>query len=430
MFRLIRLKRYPGSALLAGVLLTFWIIPALASDTFNVEVTQGDEIPVEKFSAAGDKLIIWTPSDFGVQPPQTVLAQQIAKLGIEVWIADLHATYFIANGSRSSSKFRAIDIVKLIDFARNKGKKNIFLMSTGRATRVILQAAHRWQKNNPGISAVRGLILFHPNLYASRPRLQNEASYASVAKSTNLPLYIFQPTLSTTHIRLPELRRTLEQGGAQVFIHTLPGAIDGFHLRPDDHLGKADFAARKILPNAIRQAVALLKIQNPVSRAARSVKETKRVKNTLRGLRRLPKNITPPLSLPDLDGINRQLTDYRGKVVLVNFWASWCPPCIEEIPSMKRLYKIMENKPFEILAVNVGENKSAILKFRKQLGFDFPVLLDRKGHAYKEWKVYVYPSNFLLDAHGQLRFGTPGGVVWDGDEAITTINRLLEEINK
>ncbi len=425
-----RLKNSFGVTSIVCLFLALWLAPALASELFDVPVTQDNDVPIEKFAAAGDSLIIWTPSDFGVQPPQTMLAQKIAKLGIEVWIADLHATYFIATGSRSSSKFRAIDIVQLIDFARNKGKENIFLMNTGRATRIVLQAAHTWQKNNPDSSAIRGLILFHPNLYAARPELQKEASYVAVAKSTNLPLYIFQPVLSTTHIRLPELRRTLEQGGAQIFIHSLPGVIDGFHLRPDDHLGKADIAARKILPNAIRQAVALLKNQKPVSRAAYSIRKTIQVKNALPGLRRLQKNKTPPLSLPDLDGINRQLTDYRGKVVLVNFWASWCPPCIEEIPSMQRLYKKMENRPFEILAVNVGENKSAIRKFRKRLGFEFPVLLDQKGHAYKKWKVYVYPSNFLLDAHGLLRFGAPGGVVWDSPEAIATINDLLEESNK
>lgn len=427
MFQLFRLKEQLGVTPIVGLFLAAWFVPALASELFDVPVTQDNEVPIEKFAATGDNLIIWTPSDFGVQPPQAVLAQKIAELGIEVWIADLHATYFIAAGSRSSAKFRPIDIVQLIDFARSKGKKNIFLMSTGRATRVVLQAAHNWQKNNPGSSTIRGLILFHPNLYAARPELQREASYVPVVKSTNLPLYIFQPTLSTTHLRLPELRRMLEQSGAQVFIHRLPGVIFGFHLRPDDHLGKADIAARRKIPKSVQQAVALLKNQKPVSRAARSVKDTKRVKNALPGLRRVPKNKTPPLSLPDLNGIKRQLSDYRGKVVLVNFWASWCPPCIEEMPSMQRLYQKMKNRPFEILAVNIGEKKNVILKFKKQLGIDFPVLLDQKGQAYKEWKVYVYPSNFLLDPQGQLRFGAPGGVVWDGPEAITTINNLLKE---
>lgn len=302
-------------------------------------------------------------------------------------------------------------------------------MSTGRATRVILQAAHDWQKSNTFSSNIRGLILFHPNLYAARPELQKEATYVSVAKSTNLPLYIFQPVLSTTHMRLPELQRTLKQGGAQVFIQPLRGVIDGYHLRPDDHLGDADIAARKKLPKNIQLAVTLLKSQKPVSIAADSVSETKDVKNAFAGLRRVPTRETPPLSLSDLNGIRRQLGNYHGKVVLVNFWASWCPPCIEEIPSMQRLYKKMRNRPFEILAVNVGEKKSVIRKFKKQLGFEFPVLLDKKGTVYKEWKVYVYPSNFLLDTKGRLRFGTPGGVEWDGPEAIAAINSLLEEPN-
>lgn len=427
MSRLFRLKKYPGAVSLAGLLLMFWCAPALASKLFDVPVTQGDEIPIEKFAAAGDNLIIWTPSDFGIQPPQSLLAQKVADFGIEVWIADLHATYFIAAGSRSSNKFRIIDVVRLIDFARAKGKKNIFLMSTGRATRVVLQAAHNWQKSNPGRSDIRGLILFHPNLYAARPELQQEASYVAIAESTNLPLYLFQPVLSTTHMRLPELRDTLERGGAQVFVQPLPGVIDGFHLRPDDHLSKVDVAARKKLPTAIRRAVVLLKNQKPVARAARLMEKTKEVKNAFPGLRSVSKNITPPLSLSDLNGIRRQLSDYRGKVVLVNFWASWCPPCIEEMPSMQRLYEKMKNKPFEILAINVGEKKSVIRKFKKQFGIEFPMLLDQKGQAYKEWKVYVYPSNFLLDMQGRLRFGAPGGVVWDGQEAIAAINNLLKE---
>jgi len=427
MFQFFRLKANLCITPIVGILLVLWAIPVLASELFDVPVTQDDEIPIEKFAADGDNLIIWTPSDFGVQPAQAVLAQQIAKLGIEVWIADLHAAYFIGTGSRSSAKFRAVDVVRLIDFARNKGKKNIFLMNTGRATRVVLEAAHDWQKNNPGVSAIRGLILFHPNLYAARPELQKEAAYVSVAKSTNLPLYIFQPVLSTTYIRLPELQRTLEQGGAQVFSHPLPGVIDGFHLRPDDHLDKADVAARKKLPGAVRQAVVLLKHQKQVYRAASSVKKTVHVKNALAGLRRVPTRVTPPLSLPDLAGVNHQLGDYRGKVVLVNFWATWCPPCIEEMPSMQRLYTKMKNRPFEILAVNVGEKKSVIRRFKKQLGINFPILRDQKGRAYKNWKVYVYPSNFLLDPQGRLRFGAPGGVVWDGPEAIAAINDLLKE---
>lgn len=429
MFLMFSFKNNLAVTPVVWLLLTLWLTPALASEQFNVPVTQGDEVPIEKFAAAGDNLIIWTPSDFGIQPPQSTLAQKVADLGIEVWIADLHATYFIAAGSRSSDKFRSTDVVKLIDYAHKKGKKNIFLMSTGRATRIILQAAHDWQKSNTFSSNIRGLILFHPNLYAARPELQKEATYVSIAKSTNLPLYIFQPVLSTTHMRLPELQQTLKQGGAQVFIQPLRGVIDGFHLRPDDHLGDADITARKKLPEAIRLAVTLLKSQKPVSIAADPVREAKQVKNASSGLRSVPIKTTPPLSLLDLNGIRRKLSDYRGKVVLVNFWASWCPPCIEEIPSMQRLYKKMRNRPFEILAINVGEKKSVIRKFRKQLGFEFPVLLDKRGHVYKEWKVYVYPSNFLLDTKGSLRFGAPGGVVWDGPEAISAINSLLAETN-
>lgn len=427
MFQVAPLKESFGLTLIVGAVLALSFTAAFGSELFDVPVTQGDEIPIEKFAAGDDTLIIWTPSDFGVQPPQSVLGKKIADLGIEVWIADLHATYFVPTGSRSSARFRTVDVVRLIDFARTKGKKSIFLMTTGKAARVALEAAHQWQKEHPGNSAIRGLILFHPNLYAARPELQKEAVYLPVAKSTNLPVYLFQPVLSTTHMRLPELQHVLEQGGAQVFTQSLPGVIDGYHLRPDDHLSDTDIAARRRLPSAIRQAVMLLKNQKPVSRAARSVEKAKPVKHAFPGLRRVPADSTPPLSLRDLNGLKRKLADYRGKVVLVNFWASWCPPCIREIPSMQRLYVEMKNRPFEILAVNVGENRGVIEKIKKQLKITFPILLDQNGKTYKDWKVYVYPSNFLLDPKGRLRFGAPGGVIWDGPEAISAINELLKE---
>lgn len=123
MFQMYRSKKNLGFTSVVWLFLTLWLAPALASDLFDIPVTQGDEVPIEKFAAAGDNLIIWTPSDFGIQPPQSALAQKVANLGIEVWIADLHATYFVAAGSRSSDKFRPIDVVKLIDLRAKRERK-------------------------------------------------------------------------------------------------------------------------------------------------------------------------------------------------------------------------------------------------------------------------------------------------------------------
>lgn len=82
MFQIFRLKDRIGITSIAGIFLSLWLAPALASELFDVPVTQGNEVPIEKFAVAGDNLIIWTPSDFGIQPPQSVLGKKLRILGL------------------------------------------------------------------------------------------------------------------------------------------------------------------------------------------------------------------------------------------------------------------------------------------------------------------------------------------------------------
>jgi peroxiredoxin len=400
------------------------------AETITVPVTNGEEVPIERYGATGDRVLIWTPSDFGIQPPQETVAAALAKQGLEVWIADLHSAYFIPTGRYSSNSFPVADIGKLVDAAVARGKHNIILASSGRATRLILRGARDWQLKHPGQSGIRGFILFHPSLYLDRPRLGEDAEYLPIAHSTNLPIYIFQPLRSTTYMRLPRLRATLGEGGASVFVHPLPDVAFGFHLRPDEDISPQDKIARQQLPDNMLKAVKLLTVQPPVTRAAReSVKVVaKKRADVITGLKLFDKPLdAPAFSLENMSGKRVTLKQYRGKVVLLNFWATWCPPCMEEMPSMQRLYQRMKDKPFEILAIDVGENREDILKFITMMKTTFPVLLDRDGTIYNEWKVYVYPTNFLIDKNGKIRYGSPGAVNWDEKAPVEKIEQLLNE---
>ena len=100
---------------------------------------------------------------------------------------------------------------------------------------------------------------------------------------------------------------------------------------------------------------------------------------------------TPPLALVDVGGRLYRLDDYRGKVVLVNFWATWCEPCREEMPSINRLRASLAGRPFEVLAVNLAESESRIRRFVEQLPLEFPVLMDRDGAAAKSWRARLLP---------------------------------------
>jgi thiol-disulfide isomerase/thioredoxin len=134
---------------------------------------------------------------------------------------------------------------------------------------------------------------------------------------------------------------------------------------------------------------------------------------------------TPPLALQDLDGRAHRLEDYRGKVVLVNFWATWCDPCRAEMPAMNKLRASLAGRPFAVLAVNLAESESRIRRFMEQVPLEFTVLLDRDSGAAKAWKARVLPVSFVLDAEGRIRYSALGEIDWTKDSVRKSILALL-----
>ncbi|HEX9627727.1 MAG TPA: TlpA disulfide reductase family protein [Acidiferrobacterales bacterium] len=132
-----------------------------------------------------------------------------------------------------------------------------------------------------------------------------------------------------------------------------------------------------------------------------------------------------PLSLRELNGDTRQLADFRGRVVLVNFWATWCPPCIKEMPSMQRLHERFAERGFAVLAVNMGETEAEVRAFLTRVPVSFPILLDADGVALKAWKVFAFPTSYVVDADGRIRLAVFGEVDWDAPEVIAKIEALL-----
>lgn len=131
--------------------------------------------------------------------------------------------------------------------------------------------------------------------------------------------------------------------------------------------------------------------------------------------------------LTDIKGKAHTLTDYQGKVILVNFWASWCPPCIYEMPELTRLKTQLADQPFEVLALNVGEKKYKVRKFIKLINFDLPVLLDTSKETFDSWGIKTLPTSFLIDADGNIRYRVRGNPGWDEKNTITIIEQLISE---
>lgn len=133
---------------------------------------------------------------------------------------------------------------------------------------------------------------------------------------------------------------------------------------------------------------------------------------------------TPPLALKDLDGRLHELADYRGKVVVVNFWATWCTPCREELPSLERLREARRGGPFEVLAVNVNEGDSRVRRFLAEVPLRIPVLLDRNGDAQRAWKVRGLPATFVLGPDGSIRYWYLGELDWAQPAVVRTVESL------
>jgi peroxiredoxin len=135
----------------------------------------------------------------------------------------------------------------------------------------------------------------------------------------------------------------------------------------------------------------------------------------------------PPLQLKDRNGNSHALAAYRGKVVLVNFWATWCPPCREEMPSMQRLKEKMSDRAFVMLGVNSGEPAEDLAEFLKLVKVDFDILLDSDSAVTRRWKVFGLPTSFLIDRQGKVRYSLTGVTEWDQGEALALIEGLLKQ---
>ena len=137
-----------------------------------------------------------------------------------------------------------------------------------------------------------------------------------------------------------------------------------------------------------------------------------------------------PLAAPDfslnlLNGGNRRLSSYRGQVVLLNFWATWCPPCVMEMPSMENLYQRFRNQGLEILAVNVGESTNTAKDFIDLHGFSYPIMMDTNQSVARQYGIQYFPTTFIVDRSGTVINMSIGFKQWDTPEMIAAFELLL-----
>jgi thiol-disulfide isomerase/thioredoxin len=419
-----------------------WLIAGYCLLSASIVIAQIDEsvpihdeldIPVIRYAVSTENapILLWLPSSRGTSNQQAQTALGLQNLAIETWLIDLHSAYFVDAGRNSTQFFQAADIEKLITVAASRTQGKIYLVATDSVAKLALEAialsqqqAEKMGKQSP----VRGVILFHPGLSyrATEPGMPVE--YLPIAKNSTIPIYFIQPSISTRTMRSQELQTVLQSGGSPVFMHSMKGVNAGFHMRPDEDLNEADFKQRKRLPIDLKQAIQLLSIQ-AIADTPETVSGQKNTDRPGRrfGLNKLNERTAHALILGNLEA-NTIAIDYaKNKLNLVSFWASWCQPCIDELPSLKRLHDDYADKGLRVITVNIGETAEDVQRAIKTFSMSsYTNLLDLDGEAMTAWNVYGFPSNFLVTQAGDLRYGSIGGVAWDEPEVRERVDSLLK----
>jgi peroxiredoxin len=136
----------------------------------------------------------------------------------------------------------------------------------------------------------------------------------------------------------------------------------------------------------------------------------------------------PEFTLPDINGKKVSLSDFKGKVILLNFWATWCGPCTGEMPSLNNLYAAFKNEGFVVLAVSIDPSERAVQSFVSAKGITFPVLMDPDKEAYFDlYAVFALPTSFLIDRKGMIVAKILGDREWDSPDMKNKIADLLKQ---
>ncbi len=140
--------------------------------------------------------------------------------------------------------------------------------------------------------------------------------------------------------------------------------------------------------------------------------------------------VAPDFTLPDIYGKQHTLSNYKGKVVVINFWATWCPPCVAEMPSMQRASIWLAKHDIPLLAVAVGETREQVQRFHMDTPVTFPLLLDTQSEVMGTWAALTLPTTYILDQQGRVVYLAIGARDWDDPkilEAILSLKRMAHQ---
>jgi thiol-disulfide isomerase/thioredoxin len=409
---------------LLSLLVMMFAGSAKAESVLSLDVL-GEAFTVQQFPAAGRQLVLYVAPGYGFNQRGMATAQALADLGIEVWMVDLAENLFLPISNDTSHTFDGRYVASILEQAHERTGKNITLLTSSFGAIAVLRGARQWQLNNPGLKQayLNGAILFSPELYKAIPALGKDPEFEPITSATNIPIMLYQSELRNNRWQLDNVVHQLEQGDAVVYQKILPGIVSFFY--EIDEFPQTLKILRE-LPAEIPRIISLLQATpTPLSAVELAEAEITARKGLDIKLKPYKGNKKPlPLDLQNIKGERVVRTHFRGKVTVVNFWATWCPPCVEEIPMLNRLRSKMNGNDFELISINFGEEKATIEAFLKKVNVEFPVLLDEKGRTSGHWNTVVLPSTYVIGPDGKFAYAVNAAIEWDSPEVVEAIRIL------
>ncbi|WP_298608908.1 TlpA disulfide reductase family protein [uncultured Thiothrix sp.] len=406
------------AVLMVSPLLTPVFATEQADESVKIALSGQVETSIHRFGEA-PRRILWISST-ETQVADFNLAKQLAAADLEIWLTPLQGN---SKTSHVSKELSATQLAELIQESfPSKTENKLYIFSTGKQAKAAVESLQTWQEARGSSSQLGGLILAYPELTLSKAK-QKEPQFIEAASQLKSPIYIFQPSEKLNLAATEGLVAAFEKAGSVVYSEVVKDTAAGYLQRKAS--SEEETLQLSVFPAQLTQA--LDKLDEAASQAA-TTKTEEAPSPTL--LEHPTKELAPELRLTDLNGKAQDLKDYRGKVVLLNFWATWCPPCIKEIPSLNNLQKKFSHDDFVVLSVDVGEEPKDIQTFLKHIPADYPVLVDSTSSSTEAWHLKAFPSTYVIDRKGQLRYMYFGGLEWDEPEIIKFLEKNLEIVAK
>ncbi len=414
-------------------LLIIYQVPAATQSGIEKTVTlsSGEELSVEVFGGTKQPKtrqlrILWIASTPGIKPRQRQVASNLAQNDMEIWLIDLAEALFLPHSTQTLRSIPASLVADLISSLSQDSQTPVLIISSSYGAIPALRGVHAWQSQQLNQTNLIGAVLFSPNFFTHVPTLGGNPNFIPELEVTNVPVYIYQAAKNGNRWHLAAVLNALQQN-AIVYTEILPGVTSLFY---DEDQAVETLAVLQSMPQRLNRAASTLarhdtpQVAIPLSTKV-AVSSSSGLDSKLKPYRG---NIQPqPFSLVDANGKTFEVKSFQGRVTLVNFWATWCPPCVEEIPSFNRLKQIMQGKTFQLISINYAESPQHVREFMRKVAVDFPVLVDPDGKLSAQWKVVAFPSTFVIGPDGNIHYGANAAIHWDAPEVVQQLNQLAEK---